>query len=182
MNCENVFNLLKENKLKIAFAESITGGNLASEFVKIAGASNHFELGIVSYSNKAKEKYLNIDKLTLLKYGVVSREIAELMAINIKTLANSDIGVGITGNAGPTALENSKVGDVWLGITIHNKTYNYKMNFPGSSRREVIKLATEKVWEILNNLLNNIYRKETWKRQHKRLNIICLYVIIIKRS
>ena len=105
MTSKDVLNILSKNNLKIAFAESFTGGNLASDFVKIPGASNHFELGIVSYSNKAKEQYLNIDEDSLLKYGVVSREIAELMAINIKSLANSDIGVSTTGNAGPTALK-----------------------------------------------------------------------------
>lgn len=159
MTCENVFKILKENKLKIAFAESITGGNLASQFVKMPGASNHFDLGIVSYSNKAKEKYLNIDKDAIIKYGAVSKEIAELMAENIKHLACSDIGIGITGNAGPTALEKSDVGDVWLGIVIHNKAYSYKLSFPEKNRVEIIDQATNKVWEILNNLLNNIYLK-----------------------
>lgn len=159
MTSKDVLNILSENNLKIAFAESITGGNLASDFVKIPGASNHFELGIVSYSNKAKEQYLNIDEDFLLKYGVVSREIAELMAINIKSLANSDIGVSTTGNAGPTALENGNVGDVWVGIAIDNKIYSYQMNFREFTRIEIINLVTNKVWEILNNLLNNLYPK-----------------------
>lgn len=156
MSFNSVFNFLKENNLKIAFAESITGGKLSSEFVSNPGASSCFELGLVTYSNLMKEKYLNIPISLIDKFGAVSKEVSNLMALNIKKIANSDIGVGITGNAGPASQDKSAVGDVWLSIVAKEKLYSYKLNIKGDDRNSIINNAAQKTWEILLRILNNL--------------------------
>lgn len=152
---KEVFKLIKEKNLKIAFAESITGGLLASEFVKNEGASNYFELGVVSYSNKMKHKLLNIDEEVLNKYGAVSVNVAQLMAINIKDLAKSDIGVGITGSAGPTAQGKSEVGEVYVSISYLDDIKNIRLMFKDKNRNEIIEAAKEEVWHILETILKD---------------------------
>ncbi len=146
---KEVFKLIKDKNLKIAFAESITGGLLASEFVKNKGASSSFELGIVAYSNKMKEQILNIDQEILNKYGAVSEVIAELMATNIKQIANADIGVGVTGNAGPTAQEKSDVGEVYISIIFLNDIKTVKLNIKNKERNELIDIVKNEVWRNL---------------------------------
>lgn len=150
---KNVLLKLREKKLKIAFAESITGGRLASEFVKNKGASKAFELGVVTYSNKMKTEILNIKEETILKYGVVSQEISYLMAKNIKEIASADIGVGITGNAGPTALDKSDVGDVFLTIIYLDEIYNYNFKYKEMDRNNIINVLLKEVDKRLLNLL-----------------------------
>lgn len=154
MNCKEVFKIIKNKNLKIAFAESITGGKLASDFVSNSGASKYFELALVVYSNQMKEKYLQIPLSLIDEYGVVSKEVSSLMAQNIKSLANSNIGIGISGNAGPKALKKSKVGEVWLSVAFDDNVYSYFLNITKDKRKSIINEAVNKTWEILGEILN----------------------------
>lgn len=153
MFVEKVLDILTEYEYKIAFAESITGGALVSALVKHSGASNVLEYSVVTYSKKAKEKQLNINPVLFDVHGVVSKVIAMEMAENIKRIAESDIGVGITGNAGPTAQENSDVGEIWFAIAYKDETYSYHIQLKKNEREMVIEDAVKVVYQMLYKLL-----------------------------
>lgn len=155
MNSKEVFNLLNTRNLTIAFAESITAGSLASDLVSNAGASLVFELGLITYSNKMKKDFLNVKKSIIDEHGVVSEEVVKIMATNVKKLANSDIGVATSGNAGPKALKNSSVGDVWVAVAIKDKLFTYKLEIKAQSRGNIINKTVQRTWEILAKLLKN---------------------------
>lgn len=114
--------LLKEKKLTLSVAESCTGGLLGGEITKISGSSEYFMGGIISYSNEIKINHLNVNKTTIEQYGAVSYETASEMAKNIKNLFNTDIGISITGIAGPTGGTPEKpVGTVYIGIAYRDE-------------------------------------------------------------
>ena len=103
--------------LKIATAESCTGGLLAERITSISGASKCFEMGVITYSNESKVKILGVSEENLAKYGAVSKRVAREMAIGIKRLSKADIAVSITGIAGPNGgTEDKPIGLVYVGI------------------------------------------------------------------
>ena len=109
--------LLKERDLKIAVAESCTGGLISSRFTNISGSSEYFDQGMVTYNNAAKVESLKVNEDSLEKFGAVSIEIARQMAEGIKAVSGADIGLAVTGIMGPTgATENKPVGLVYIGI------------------------------------------------------------------
>ncbi|NLC54371.1 MAG: CinA family protein [Erysipelothrix sp.] len=149
---KQLINILKKENLSIASIESLTGGLFASELVKVAGASEVFLGSIVSYANSVKKDLLNIDQTTIDKYGVVSEEIAVLMANNGSQLLKSDVTLAFTGNAGPATLENKGLGLVFTCIKIKDKNYTYTDKLLGSRnqiRKEVINLAKTRLIELL---------------------------------
>lgn len=105
---EVVLTQLKEKGLKVAFAESCTGGRISSEIVNISGASEVFVGSIVAYDNAVKENVLNVPKDTLRIHGAVSPETAIFMAKGVRTLLGSDIGISVTGIAGPSGGTDEK--------------------------------------------------------------------------
>ena len=112
-----VSQLLKNKGLTIATAESCTGGLIAHTLTNIPGSSEYFERGVVSYSNKSKIELLNVPEDTIERYGAVSRQTAKAMALGIKNIANTDIGLATTGIAGPTGGTPEKpVGLVYIAI------------------------------------------------------------------
>ena len=124
-----VDNLIKNQK-RIAFAESCTGGYISHMFTNISGVSITFDRSIVCYSNASKVQLLNVDPKTLEKYGAVSEEVAKQLAFNIRILSDVDIGVGITGIAGPTGGTVEKpVGLVYIGFSTNNETNVKKFQF-----------------------------------------------------
>jgi len=113
---EVVGRLLKERDLRIAVAESCTGGGLADRITNIGGSSNYFERGIVTYSNAAKVELLKVEEDVILKKGAVSEEVAMQMAEGIKSTSGVDIGIALTGIMGPGgAVTNKPVGTVFIG-------------------------------------------------------------------
>lgn len=127
-----VVELLKEKNLTISTAESCTGGMLASKLIDVAGVSEIFKEGIVSYSNEAKMKFLGVKKETLDKYGAVSEETAKEMVMGLQT----DIGLATTGIAGPDGgSEEKPVGLVYMGIKIKDKIYVEKRVFKGDRNK-----------------------------------------------
>lgn len=144
--------LIKRNKT-IAIAESCTGGLLSSRLTDISGSSKYFIMGLIAYSNEIKENILCVDPKILKKYGAVSKQVASQMAVGIKLLAGTDIGVGITGIAGPTGGTKSKpVGLVYIALAICDKLLVRELRFRGS--REDIKLQTSQV--TLNLIRKNV--------------------------
>ena len=116
-NLEDVVGrLLKERELRIAVAESCTGGGLADRITNINGSSKYFERGIVTYSNAAKVELLKVDEDVMMEKGAVSSEVAMQMAEGIKSTSGADIGVSLTGIMGPTGgVTDKPVGTVYIG-------------------------------------------------------------------
>ena len=122
---EKVFKLCLKKKVKLTFAESCTGGLLSSLITSFPNSSKIFSCGYVTYSNLSKEKMLGVSKKTLKKYGELSRQVAREMASSAAIKANADIGIGITGIAGPGgATKNKKVGDVYVAL-VHFKNKKF---------------------------------------------------------
>lgn len=148
-----VFKKLEEKKLKISAAESCTGGLFTKLITDIPGSSSVFELGIVTYANEAKVKYLGVNPKTIEEHGVVSCEVAMQMSEGIKNAFGADIGIGITGIAGPGGGNKFKpVGLVWTCIFYNGKYYPKKLLLDGT--REEIRLKTCE--EVFINILNII--------------------------
>ena len=144
-----------EKNILVAIAESCTGGYISHMITNISGASDMFERGIVSYGNQAKVDILKVDPIILEKEGAVSEEIARQMAYGVRVMSRPcDIGIGITGIAGPTGGTPEKpVGMVYIGFSSDNKTYVKKFNFKTdriSFKKEVLK----KVIQFLEDYLN----------------------------
>ncbi len=145
MKAEELVKLLKEKKYKIVSAESCTGGLFASTLIDIPSASSVLEESYVTYSQEAKIKICGVKEETITKNGIVSEEVAFEMANGIAKRTNSNIGVGITGYAGPTGGTIEKpVGTVCFGFYINGKTYTYTRLFKGNRnqiRRKSVNFA-----------------------------------------
>ena len=114
---EVVGRILNERGLKIAIAESCTGGHFSNLLTNISGSSNYFERGVVAYSNASKVEILKVDEDTISEYGTVSLEVAKQMAEGIRSISGTDIGLSITGIMGPTgATEGKPIGLVYIGL------------------------------------------------------------------
>ena len=148
-----VLNMLKERNLKIACAESCTGGALAKTITSCAGASKVFSTGLVTYSEESKMKLLGVRKDTLEKYTVYSEEVAGEMAEGLQKLTGADVCVAITGIAGPEGgTEETPVGTVFIGVKYKNKLSVTRHSFAGVGRDRV------RILSVVNSL-NNV-RKE----------------------
>lgn len=111
-------NLLSERKMTIATAESCSGGLLAKRITDIPGSSQVFEMGAVTYANRIKTLLLGVPEELLEKHGAVSEEVAAAMAEGVREKAGSDIGIGITGIAGPDGgTEEKPVGLIYVGLS-----------------------------------------------------------------
>lgn len=136
------------HKLTLGSIESFTGGLFASTVTKVPGASNFFKGSIVTYATEEKERLLGISHEDVEKYGVVSKEIAEQMAVYGRDLLDVDVCISFTGNAGPTAMENKKVGQIYIGLATRDKVEVFPFNLNGS-REEIQQKAVELSKEIL---------------------------------
>ncbi len=137
-------NLLRERKLTVATAESCTGGLVAQRITSVAGSSEIFGTGIVSYSNETKIRLLGVPQQTLIEHGAVSEEVAASMSIGIRRVAGSDFGISVTGIAGPDGGTSEKpVGLVYIGLASSDGVVVNKHFFGGS--REDIRRRTSHV-------------------------------------
>ena len=148
---EEMVALLKEKNLKIATAESCTGGMVASYITSVSGVSQVFELGVTSYSNDIKNRILKVDAQTLENLGAVSAETAKQMAENVRDLAKSDIGVSVTGVAGPASQEGHPVGFVYVGFADKNTSFVKLLNIEPLSRNFVREQAVLAVFDTVMN-------------------------------
>ena len=146
--------LLTKKKLTISFAESCTGGLLASTITSISGSSKVFNMGLITYSNNAKIKLLKVPKKTITEYGAVSYETCLSMVKNLSKISKSNISISVTGVAGPNGGTKEKpVGLVFIGLKKGNKTIIRKNLFK-SKKRILIQKATVK--KVLKMILNAI--------------------------
>ena len=151
---ELLITLLKEKTLKIATAESCTGGLVSACLTSVSGASNVFELGVTSYSNSIKNRILGVDAQTLNEFGAVSSQTASQMAENIRKLANADIGVSVTGVAGPTSQEGHPVGYVFIGVSDKEATVTKLLSIPPESRDFVREQAVLQLFDTVIAKIN----------------------------
>jgi len=135
---ETVAVLLKKKKKTIAVAESCTGGLICKRLTNISGSSKYLGLGLVAYSNRAKQSLLKVPSQTLKKSGAVSKEVAQILAQNVKELARADLGLGVTGIAGPTGGTKEKpVGLVYIALATPRKLICREFHFHGA--REAVR-------------------------------------------
>ena len=146
---------LKLLSFKISAAESCTGGLLSSAIVNNSGASEAFEKSFITYSNEAKINILKIDYSIIEEFGAVSEQVAYHMALSLVNNFSADVGIGITGIAGPNGgSKNKPVGLVWIGFGTKNKITTKKFLFNGN-RLDIRLKTTLKSIKELNNFLKN---------------------------
>lgn len=145
---------LKNRHKTLAVAESCSGGLLCHRLTNIPGSSNYFKLGIIAYADEFKNKLLNISEILIQAKGAVSKDVALLMAKNIRRLAKTDFGIGITGIAGPTgATKNKPVGLVYISAASYKKSIVKKYNFKGGRISIKLQAATHAL-KLLENMVN----------------------------
>ncbi|MFK7059577.1 CinA family nicotinamide mononucleotide deamidase-related protein [Flavobacterium oreochromis] len=141
--------LLTQKKMTLSVAESCTGGKMASLLTAVSGASVYFKGGIVSYATEIKEELLKIDKELIKECSVVSEQVAEMMAKNVKELLKTDFAIATTGNAGPSKGESdAEVGTVYVAIATPKNVLVEKCEL-GQPREKVIERAVNKGFEML---------------------------------
>ena len=145
---------LIKKKLKISFAESCTGGMLSSAITSISGASKVFNIGLITYSNHAKIKFLKVNKNIIEKYGAVSHECCFAMVKNLSKISKANINVSITGIAGPHGGTKRKpVGLVFIGIKKGNKIVIKKNLFKSKNRKAIQKATVKKALQLVNSTI-----------------------------
>lgn len=153
---EQLVNLLREKGYHISTAESCTGGMIAANIVDVSGASDVFEEGYVTYSNRVKEKILGVSGETIDRFTVVSAEVAKEMAQGTHNCTGSELTVSITGYAGPgDAEDGTKAGTVYIGTYFAGCTKAEKFEFEGNrnqirmqATKEALRLALERIENI----------------------------------
>lgn len=150
-----VVQLLKQNKLTIATAESCTGGSIAQKLAAAERASNYFKGSAITYATQSKVNVLGVKKQTIDSFSVVSEEVAKEMAVGAKKVYQTDIAVATTGNAGPLKGDaDAEVGTVCIALAYKDKVESFTFNF-GQPRDKVIQASVDKVWFILYKYLKN---------------------------
>ena len=151
---KNLVKKLTKKKLRISFAESCTGGMLASSITSISGASKVFSLGLVTYSNQAKIKFLKVNKNIIKKYGAVSAECCEAMVKNLAKISKTQINVSVTGIAGPNGgTKNKPVGLVYIAVKKSNKILITKNIFKQKTRNSIQKATVKRSLKIIDSLI-----------------------------
>ena len=154
-NRELVQALIDKN-FKMSCAESCTGGLLASNIVEVPAASTVFDMSFVTYANEAKVQLVDVKEETIETYGVVSEEVAREMAIGCAKKAKANVGVGISGIAGPTGATPTKpIGMVCFGFYINGANYTYTKQFGNIGRTEVREASVTFVIDTLLELLKS---------------------------
>lgn len=150
---ERVHQMLTSRGLKLAVAESCTGGTIAAKFTALPGASAYFMAGVVAYSNEAKHDILGVSRESLARYGAVSEQVAREMAEGVRRTAGADYAIATTGIAGPTGGSAEKpVGTVWMAVATPTKTIAVMRN-SGTDRSQIISRASAYAIELLYNEL-----------------------------
>lgn len=148
-----IHKLLIKTEKTVSVAESCTGGMISQLLTQEPGSSSYFLLGVVTYSNQAKQRILNIPEKIISAKGAVSYDTASLMAKQVRLLAKSDFGIGVTGIAGPTgAVPGKPIGTVFIAISGSTKDICEKFSFTGT-RTLIRKKAATKALELLNELI-----------------------------
>ena len=151
---KKIISLLKKRGMKLAIAESCTGGMLSSAITSISGSSKVFTMGLVTYSNQAKKSVLKVPQKIMKKYGAVSVQCCLAMVNNLSKISNSKVCVSITGIAGPKGgSEQKPVGLVYIGIRVGKKVIVNKCNFKNKGRIFIQKQTVKKTLNLLAQLI-----------------------------
>ena len=147
---KKIISRLKQKKIKLAVAESCTGGMFSSAITSVSGASKVFTMGLVTYSNQAKIKVLKVPKNIIEKYGAVSIQCCLSMVNNLSKISKSKICVSITGIAGPKGGTKKKpIGLVYIGIKSGKKVIVSKNYFKNKRRSSIQKATVKKVMNLI---------------------------------
>ena len=154
---ESVIKLLREKNMTFSAAESCTGGELAKRFTDMPGASAFFKGGVVTYTNEAKAKLLGIDPALIEEKGAVSYEVAKVMAENVRALLGTDIGVGVTGLAGPDGDGVHEVGTVFVSLAVEGETFVKELHTGAMRTRSFIRrMAGNHIYDMMRRWLSGI--------------------------
>ena len=147
---KKIISQLKRKKLKLALAESCTGGMLSSAITSIGGASKVFSIGLVTYSNQAKMSILKVPKKIIQKHGAVSIQCCLSMVNNLSKISKSKMCVSITGIAGPKGGTKQKpVGLVYIGVKNGKKIVVSKNQFKNKGRNAIQKATVKKALSLI---------------------------------
>lgn len=154
---ERVIQLLSEKHMSFSAAESCTGGEIAKRFTDIPGASACFKGGAVTYTNEVKSKLLGIDPALIEEKGAVSFEVAKAMAENIRTILGTDIGIGVTGLAGPDGDGAHEVGTVFIALAVEGETFVKEVHMgPFRTRSFIRRMAGNYAFDMMRRWLTGI--------------------------
>ncbi len=151
---KNIISLIKRKKMKLAIAESCTGGMLSSAITSVSGSSKVFTMGLVTYSNQAKTNILKVPQKIIKKYGSVSVQCCLAMLNNLSKISKSKVCVSITGIAGPKGGSKQKpVGLVYIGTRVGKKVIVNKCNFKNKGRAYIQRQTVKKSLNLLFRLI-----------------------------
>jgi len=152
--------LLIKKKKTLSIAESCTGGLVADRITNVSGSSSYFKMGVVAYSNEAKQNLLGVSNESLKKYGAVSAAIAKEMAEGVKKKAGTDVSLGITGIAGPTGGTKKKpVGLVYVSVIVGKKSKVREFRFTGT-RQEIKHQTAIAALDMVRRVLEERWTKD----------------------
>ena len=158
---EAVIKLLEEKPLSFAAAESCTGGYIAKRFTDLPGASRFFKGGMVTYTNQAKAALLGIDPALIEEKGAVSFEVARAMAENCRRILGSDVGLGVTGLAGPEGDGVNEVGTVFVSMAVEGCTYVKELHLGAYRTRSFVRrMAGNHAFDMLRRYLSGLPVRE----------------------
>ncbi|SCX78103.1 nicotinamide-nucleotide amidase [Pseudobutyrivibrio sp. AR14] len=156
MDASVIVDRLASKNMTVATAESCTGGLIASSIVDIAGASDCFNEGYITYSNEAKMRNLSVKESTLMQYGAVSTQTAKEMATGVRKKARADFGIASTGIAGPGGGSPEKpVGLVYIACAYNDKCQVRQLNLSGD-RSQVRHQAADEALQLLSDCMDEI--------------------------
>lgn len=157
---ESTAKLLMEKALTVSVAESCTGGLVSSKLTDVSGSSAFIKLNLITYSNESKIKILGVPEETINMYGAVSKQTAYAMAKGVRKISQADIGLAVTGIAGPTGGTSEKpVGLVYIGISCREKTETYKIIAnPQLDRKAIKNFAAEYALYYLKEFIAHFYK------------------------
>lgn len=156
MDASVIVDRLASMEMTVATAESCTGGLIASSIVDIAGASDCFNEGYITYSNEAKMRNLSVKESTLMQYGAVSTQTAKEMAMGVRKKAHADFGIASTGIAGPGGGSPEKpVGLVYIACAYDDKCQVRQLNLSGD-RSQVRQQAADEALQLLSDCMDEI--------------------------
>lgn len=155
-----VGNLLIKNNISVSCAESCTGGLFASYLTSVSGISSVFECGMVTYSNRIKAEKLGVREETLSEFGAVSSQTAAQMAQGIRLIASSDIGVSVTGVAGPNSSEGKLPGTVFIALSDGIDTLTENLKIEPQSRDFVREQSVFCIFKLILKYIKKRYPNE----------------------
>ena len=161
---------LKVNGLHVAVAESCTGGYVAKRLTDVSGASEVFECGVVTYSNRMKHQLLGVSQQTLDTFGAVSEETAREMAAGVRRLSGAETGISVTGNAGPEPSEGKEVGLVYIGVDSleMSRVFMLQVNRRDQDARETIRyLASSHALSLILKAVDAMAKAEAKKKTQR---------------